>query len=122
MSFRVSIDCGGTFTDAISVDDAGKMLIAKDSTTPENLLIGVKKTLVALARRSDLDLEGFLEKTSVIVHGTTLGTNIIVQKTGARLGLITTKGYRDILVFRRTLQLENALPKASCTPSSSDRD
>jgi len=101
MFFRVSIDCGGTFTDAISVDEMGKMVIAKEPTTPEDLLIGVKYTLSALAHRNNMDLKSFLEKTRFIVHGTTLGTNTIVQKNGAKIGLIITKGYRDILVFRR---------------------
>lgn len=101
MGFRVSIDCGGTFTDAISVDEMGKMLIAKEFTTLEELLIGVRNALANLARKHNLDLKKFLGKTSIIMHGTTIGTNTIVQKNGAKLGLITTKGYRDILVFRR---------------------
>ncbi|MFH1650732.1 MAG: hydantoinase/oxoprolinase family protein [Chloroflexota bacterium] len=106
MSFRIAIDCGGTFTDGISVDAAGVMVTAKARTTPEDLTIGIRNTLESLAQQHQLDLSGFMQKTSLIVHGTTVGTNTLLTRSGPRTGVITTQGYRDIIEFRN-------IPKAN---------
>lgn len=95
---RVGIDVGGTFTDVVLVDDAtGQIHYAKTSTTPGNLadgvLAGIEKVL-AIARKSIDDL-------AYIVHGTTIGTNALIEKTGARTGLITTEGFVDVLEIGR---------------------
>lgn len=101
MGFRIAIDCGGTFTDGISVDEEGGVITGKAQTTPEDLTIGIRNTLVSLAQKNNLELQGFLSETSLIMHGTTFGTNAIITRSGAKTGLIATKGFRDTLEFRQ---------------------
>jgi len=101
MAYRVGIDTGGTFTDAISVDDKGVTQTAKASTTPHDLTIGTMNVIDNLARRNELDRKQFLSQVSTIVHGTTTGTNIIHTRVGPKLGLLCTKGHRDVIQFRR---------------------
>jgi len=101
MAYRVGIDTGGTFTDAISVDDKGVTQTAKASTTPHDLTIGTMNVIDNLARRNSLDRKQFLNQVSTIVHGTTTGTNIIHTRVGPKLGLLCTKGHRDVIQFRR---------------------
>ncbi len=95
---RIGIDVGGTFTDVVLVDDAtGQIHYTKTSTTPGNLadgvLAGIEKVL-AQARKS-------AEALAYVVHGTTIGTNALIEKTGARTGLITTEGFVDVLEIGR---------------------
>ena len=101
MSFRVGIDCGGTFTDGISIDEEGRMVTSKEASTPQDLTIGVRNTLVSLARNYSLSLREFLGNTNIVIHGTTVGTNTILTRSGARTGLLATIGYRDCIEFRR---------------------
>lgn len=101
MAYRVGIDTGGTFTDAISVGDEGFTETAKAATTPHNLAIGTMHAVDNLARRNNLDRRQFLSKVSTIVHGTTTGTNIIHTRVGPKMGLICTKGHRDVIQLRR---------------------
>jgi N-methylhydantoinase A len=101
MSFRVGIDCGGTFTDGISVDREGRMATAKEASTPEDLTIGVRNTLATLARNNNLSLKEFLSNAAIVIHGTTVGTNTILTRSGAKTGLIATAGFRDCIEFRR---------------------
>ena len=90
---RFAIDVGGTFTDLIAWDsDTGEMRSNKASTTPDPSL-GVLDVL---------SKEGLpLETAQLFIHGTTLGINAVLQKKGARTGLITTKGFRDVLEIAR---------------------
>ena len=95
---RIGIDVGGTFTDIVLVDDAsGRIWMTKTLTTRKSLadgvLTGVEKAL-ALASRSGRALE-------YLVHGTTIGTNALIERTGARTGLLTTEGFRDVLEIGR---------------------
>jgi N-methylhydantoinase A len=101
MSFRVGIDTGGTFTDAVAVDDTGSVLQAKSLTTPQDLKTGIINCLGELARGLDLDLKGLLDKVTVIVHGTTEGDNTISARSGPRIGIIATKGHKDTVQLRR---------------------
>ena len=91
---RLAVDIGGTFTDFILADPAsGRLHLHKCLTTPEDPSIG------ALAGLSDLLHAAGLRLGDVahIVHGTTLVTNAIIERNGARLGLLTTRGFRDVL-------------------------
>ena len=95
---RVSIDVGGTFTDAILVDEKrGGVFYTKTPTTHHDLAQGVLDALeeiLNIARVSMKDVD-------YIIHGTTIGTNAIVEGKGARVGLITTAGFEDVLEIRR---------------------
>src|SRR5512143_2911868 len=101
MSFRIAIDTGGTFTDAISVDEKGIMVTAKTPTLPHDLAQGTINSIAALAKANRMGTEKFLSRTVTIVHGTTQGTNVIITRMGPELGLIATKGHRDVLQLRR---------------------
>lgn len=99
MAFRVSIDNGGTFTDGILINDNGETITAKTHTTPKDLTLGTIECIASLAELSGITLEELLKKTNTIILGTTLATNIVATGSGALLGAITTKGYRDRMSF-----------------------
>jgi N-methylhydantoinase A len=90
---RVGIDVGGTFTDAVLVDDGGHLHVAKVLSTPSDASEGFLEALAELSRRSGV---GAAELT-YLAHGTTVATNAIVQGRLARTGLITNAGFRDVL-------------------------
>lgn len=93
-SLLVGIDVGGTFTDLIAWDrNSGRINIVKVPTTPENQGAGLVRALEK-SRISLIDV-------GLIVHGTTVATNTLIQRNGAICGLITTKGFRDILELRQ---------------------
>ncbi|MEI8057013.1 MAG: hydantoinase/oxoprolinase family protein [Actinomycetes bacterium] len=90
---RVGIDVGGTFTDAVLVDELGNLHIAKVESTPADISEGFLGGLGVLHARSGRDLA----EIDFLAHGTTVATNALVQNQLARVGLITNRGFRDIL-------------------------
>ena len=106
MNYRISVDGGGTFTDGILLDENGKIIVAKAHTTPQDFTRGTIECLSRLAAQAGLNLKTLLAQTATIVHGTTMATNIIATHTGAKLGTITTKGYRDRLSFLHVSKAE----------------
>ena len=93
-SWRIGFDIGGTFTDFILIDGAtGALHLHKCLTTPEDPSIGALEGMADLLRAASVDLVD----VGHVVHGTTLVTNAIIERNGARLGLLTTRGFRDIL-------------------------
>ncbi|MFC2031281.1 hydantoinase/oxoprolinase family protein [Chloroflexota bacterium] len=100
-SYRVGIDIGGTFTDAVVISDAGEMSIFKAPSTPADSSIGLFDCLRKAASSYGLELGQFLGRLELLVHGTTVATNTMLQYSGARTGLITTMGFRDALEMRR---------------------
>jgi N-methylhydantoinase A len=101
MSYLVGIDIGGTFTDCAIVDRAGKLLTTKVPSTPEDFSRGMMEALGAGAQALGLRLGDFCGDIAFLSHGTTVGTNTIIQKKGARVGLITTKGHEDAIHIMR---------------------
>ncbi len=101
---RIGIDVGGTFTDLVAVDDSGGVTIAKAASTPADPSIGVMAGLERLATALNLDLAAMLGATERIVHGTTVATNALLERKGARVGLLTTAGHRDVLEMREGLK------------------
>ena len=101
MSYRAGIDTGGTFTDAIAVDEKGNMVTAKSLTTMQDLKTGIMKCLDEIAEKLNIDREKFLGEITAIVHGTTEGTNTIAMRSGPRIGIISTKGHKDTVQLRR---------------------
>ena len=94
MSQMIGIDVGGTFTDVFVLDEAtGRAEVAKVPTTRPDQADGF---LAGIARKVD-----DLARVSVVVHGTTAGTNALLERKGARIGVITTAGLRDVLEMRR---------------------
>jgi len=102
--YRIGIDVGGTFTDLVAVDAGGLTTLAKVPSTPEDPSIGVLNGLAALAERLGLDRGALLRQTDRIVHGTTVATNALLEHKGARLGLLTTEGHRDVVEMREGLK------------------
>src|SRR3990170_2460196 len=104
MGFKIGIDVGGTFTDLAIAGDDEDVYITKTLSTPGNEAEGVMTGLIKLAERYGVSLNEFLKRTSIIVHGTTVATNIMLQYNGATTGLITTKGFRDEIEIRRGIK------------------
>jgi len=102
--YRIGIDVGGTFTDLVAVDDAGRVALAKSASTPTDPSIGVMDGLMLLAESLGRDIPALLRETERIVHGTTVATNALLERKGARLGLLTTEGHRDVLEMREGLK------------------
>ena len=101
MSYLVGIDIGGTFTDCAIVDRAGKLLTTKVPSTPQDFARGMMDALDAGAQALGLPLERFCRNIRFLSHGTTVGTNTIIQKKGAKVGLITTRGHEDAIHIMR---------------------
>ena len=94
MSVRLGVDVGGTFTDLVLIDDrSGEVLTAKSSSTPGNPIEGVMDVIQQVGVTST-DIEA-------LVHGTTVATNALLERKGARTGFICTKGFRDIIFIQR---------------------
>ncbi|PVU77094.1 5-oxoprolinase [Acidianus hospitalis] len=94
MCVRIGIDIGGAFTDVVVFDEnSGDLLWTKVETTPDDPSVGVIKGVESL----NLDLKN----ADLIIHGQTLAINTIIERKGAKIGLITTKGFRDILEIQR---------------------
>lgn len=92
---RVGVDIGGTFTDLVVFDEiTGRLERTKTLTTPRAPEEGFLKAVADIKVHAD-DVSHFL-------HGTTLVTNLIIERTGAKVGLITTKGFRDVLEIQRS--------------------
>ena len=101
---QLTIDVGGTFTDCLVLDDAGQLQRFKASTTPNDPTEGFFAAVAKAAGHYRQSLEQFLGDVEQIVHGTTLGTNILITGRGAKVGMITTKNFRDVLEMRRGIR------------------
>ncbi len=101
---KIGIDVGGTFTDLVAVDDSGHSTLAKTASTPEDPSIGVMAGLDRLAELLHLSPSQLLAQTERIVHGTTVATNALLEHKGAKVGLLTTEGHRDIIEMREGLK------------------
>ena len=91
---RIGIDIGGAFTDLVAYDEnTGEIIWVKTETTPSDLSVGVLQAI----DKSKINLS----KVDMIIHGQTIVINSIITRSGAKVGLITTKGHRDILILQR---------------------
>ena len=90
---RIAVDIGGTFTDLVAVDDQGQIYRSKSLTTPDDLSRAIQDCLNA-ARIN-------VAQASFFVHGSTVTINAVLERKGARTGLITTKGFRDVYEIGR---------------------
>jgi N-methylhydantoinase A len=102
--YRIGIDVGGTFTDLVAVDDQGRVTIAKAASTRADQSEGVMDGLERLAEALGTDRRRLLAETERIVHGTTVATNALLERKGARAVLLTTEGHRDVLEMREGLK------------------
>ncbi|MGH2874547.1 MAG: hydantoinase/oxoprolinase N-terminal domain-containing protein, partial [Solirubrobacteraceae bacterium] len=102
MTFQIGIDVGGTFTDLVVGNGDGSIFKTKTPSTPGNEAEGIVNGLTEAAGAYDLDLGQLLHDTEVMVLGTTVVTNTMLEYSGANTGLITTGGFRDIIELRRS--------------------
>ena len=94
MGYMIGVDVGGTFTDfSIFHQETGELIHYKDSSTPSDPSRAIVKGVLDVLRMEDADPS----QVSYLAHGTTVGTNALIEKKGARLGLITTRGFRDLM-------------------------
>ena len=102
---RIGIDVGGTFTDLVAArGDDSAPVVFKTPTTPADPSDGVLAGLEGLAAAMDTDARSLLRDADVVIHGTTVATNTLVERKGANVGLITTEGFRDLLEIREGLK------------------
>jgi N-methylhydantoinase A len=101
MGFTVNIDIGGTFTDFFSGRDSGEVRVCKTATTHYDLSVGFMKGIKDLARMYGLNMADFLSQTDAVRYCTTIGTNALLERTGPKLGLITTAGHEDAIFIGR---------------------
>ncbi|MFZ9506392.1 MAG: hydantoinase/oxoprolinase family protein [Burkholderiaceae bacterium] len=99
--YQVGVDIGGTFTDCVVLSSSGELLAAKSPSTPPHFATGMLNAMRLVAERLELDFETFCSRISLLTHGTTVGTNTLIQRRGAKVGLITTKGHEDIIHIMR---------------------
>ena len=104
MAHKIGIDVGGTFTDLVAVDAKGRVTHTKTATTPQDQSIGVMDGLALLANALGAKLATMLGQTERIFHGTTVATNALLERKGARVGLLTTEGHIDVLEMREGLK------------------
>ena len=100
-NFLVGVDIGGTFTDCVIIDADGNVTTAKALSTPDDFARGMIDALSAGAESLGLGVEELCRRTRLLTHGTTVGTNAVVQRRGAKVGLITTKGHNDVIHIMR---------------------
>lgn len=99
MSYRLGVDVGGTFTDLILIDESsGKIFAAKVPSTPRDSSIGVLNGIRRVCEQNGLDPALITH----VMHGTTVATNTVLEAKGAKVGLVTTVGYRQVLQIARS--------------------
>jgi N-methylhydantoinase A/oxoprolinase/acetone carboxylase beta subunit len=99
--YYIGVDIGGTFTDCVLVDRAGNHRTAKTLSTRDDPVSGVLTGLELLAETAGVDLPTLLERTDRFGHGTTIGTNAVLERRGARAGVVATAGHGDALALMR---------------------
>ncbi len=102
--YKIGIDVGGTFTDFVVAGESEQPRFFKTQSTPDDPSIGVMTGLQEAAAAYGLLLERLLSETDLVIHGSTVATNTLVERKGARVGLITTDGFRDLLEMREGLK------------------
>ena len=108
--YKIGIDVGGTFTDFVVAEVGGqpgrerRTRFFKTQSTPDDPSIGVMNGLQEAASAYGLSVDRLLGDTDLVIHGSTVATNTLVERKGATVGLITTDGFRDLLEMREGLK------------------
>lgn len=100
MGYRLGIDTGGTFTDLILVDGQGLVELFKTPSTPDDPPAAIRAGLEAITERLGTPIRTFLGECDLIIHGTTVALNTLLQLKGATVGLLCTRGHEDSLEIR----------------------
>ena len=102
--YKIGIDVGGTFTDFVVAAETGQPRFFKTQTTPDDPSQGVMAGLQEAASAYGSSLNEFLSDADLVIHGSTVATNTLVERKGATVGVITTDGFRDLLEMREGLK------------------
>lgn len=110
MGFSVGIDIGGTFTDFCGIADDGGLTTCKTATTHYDLSVGFMRGIRNLARCSGMETRAYLAQVEALRYSTTVGTNALIERSGPKLGLITTAGFEDSIFIGRSRSWADGLP------------
>jgi N-methylhydantoinase A len=111
LDYSVSVDCGGTFTEAVVFDEQGKIRWAKTPSTPPDYSSGIMNAVQLASGQLQISQAELLSNTKVFSVGTTVGINALATRTGGlKTGLITTKGHEDAIIIGRRRQMVAGLP------------
>jgi N-methylhydantoinase A len=100
MGYRIAIDTGGTFTDVVLADQQGEMYLGKAPTSHERIFQGVGNALAVIGEQLGFSVATVLQRTDLVIYGTTHATNAIIEGRVARTAFLVTEGFPDILVLR----------------------
>ena len=117
----VGIDIGGTFTDVVVMGDDGSVSTTKSPSTPGRLQEGLLAALTAAAEKEQVDLATLLDGIDRIAHGTTVATNAFIERRGARVALLTTRGFEDTMIMQRMMGMTAGLSPSELTDYSNRR-
>ena len=117
MTYRIGVDVGGTFTDVVCVAADGTTTLAKAASTPADQSEGVVAGLAVLAETLGVTLPDLLRQTERIVHGTTVATNALLERKGAKIAMLTTEGHRDVIEMREGLKPERYNMRLAAAPA-----
>ena len=117
----VGIDIGGTFTDVVVMGDDGSVTTTKSPSTPGRLQEGLLAALTAAAEKEKTGLAALLERLDRIAHGTTVATNAFIERRGARVALLTTRGFEDTMIMQRMMGMTAGLSPSELTDYSNRR-
>ena len=116
MAYRLGVDVGGTFTDILLMDEeSGATYRAKTASTPEDQSVGVLRGIERACETAGITLGDIDE----VFHGTTVATNAILEGKGARVGLVTTDGFRQVLQIARSFVPGGLAGSSGPSPSRS---
>lgn len=122
MGYYIGVDGGGTFTDCAAMDEEGRLYYAKAATTKEDFAAGMFDALSALAVECRTSVPELIASTERFSLGTTVGTNLLVERRGARTGLLATAGHGDsILIMRGTGRTAGLELDLSFHPQATDK-
>ncbi len=100
MSYRIAVDTGGTFTDVVVADDAGRLTVGKALTTPERTFGGFRDALANAGEVAGVAFDRLVGETEMLIYGTTRSTNSIIEGKVAKTALLATEGFPDTLLYR----------------------
>jgi N-methylhydantoinase A len=112
MGFVIGLDVGGTFTDCVVIDAAGKVFTDKAFTTTSNTALGMVQAIENAGRLLGKTLAELLRETDTLALGTTILTNLFIKRSGAKIGLLTTKGHEDATIIGRVMAKTDGLAES----------
>ncbi|PCH74821.1 MAG: 5-oxoprolinase [Rhodobacteraceae bacterium] len=98
--YRLGIDAGGTFTDFILADRAGDVRLFKVLSTPHDPTVAIRNGLALIAEETGISAQDVVSNSDLCINGTTVGLNALITHSGAKTGLIATKGHEDSIEIR----------------------